>query len=285
MKRKNKQRVVAEWKKKEVEEIKKLAQKFSTIAVVNLERLPTKQLQSIRRKLKGKAELGITKKILIKRALEACSPNTQKLAAHLKGTPALLFSNIEPFELFKTLKASRIPAAAKPGQIVPSDIWVPAGPTPFAPGPVISELSSLGIKSGVEGGKIAIKEDALVVKKGDKVSPLAASILARLGVEPMEIGINLVAALEGQDIYTPDNLDIDINAYISNIMQAHRDTLTLALELGIMNSDTASHLISKAFREARTLAIELGILEPDTVNEILIKTEAQAMALKEQIER
>ena len=46
---------------------------------------------------------------------------------------------------------------------------IPAGPTPFAPGPIIGELGMLKIKAGIEAGKVVIKEDAHVAKKGDVI--------------------------------------------------------------------------------------------------------------------
>src|SRR3989338_2085586 len=110
--------------------------------------------------------------------------------------PALLLKKENPFSLYKILKKSKSSASAKAGQIAPRDIIVPAGPTPFTPGPVISEFAALGIKAGVEGGKVAVKQDTTACKEGKPINAPLASMLARLGIEPMEIGLNLVAVFE-----------------------------------------------------------------------------------------
>ena len=71
MKEKNSK--VAEWKLKEVEEIKKLLDSATTIAVVNLENLPAKQYQIIRNKLKDQINLKMSKKNFMLRAIEKSS--------------------------------------------------------------------------------------------------------------------------------------------------------------------------------------------------------------------
>jgi len=275
-------RKVPEWKIKEVDKIKKLTTSYRTIAIINLESLPTKQLQIVKKKLKGQIELKITKKILLSKAFEAsANTNVKNLAKYLQGQPALIFTNLGAFELFKLFKQNRQATSAKAGQTAPDDIWVSAGPTPFTPGPVISELATLKIKSGVEGGKIVIKENALVVKKGEKVSQLASSMLARLGIEPMQIGITMVGALEGEDVYESSVLDIDTEKFITDIQNAALDVLKLTVELGIVTTDNAEYLISKAYKDARAVGLAQNVLEPENAAETLLKTELQARMLKE----
>jgi len=67
--------------------------------------------------------------------------------------PALLFTKENPFKLYNKLQKSKSSAPAKAGQTAPSEIVVPKGPTPFAPGPIIGELGALGIKTAVENIK------------------------------------------------------------------------------------------------------------------------------------
>jgi len=279
-------REVPDWKKKKVEEIRKLAESYPTIAIINLENLPTKQLQAIKKKLKDKILVKVTKKIFIKLAFEGSKQDRlKKFAEHVSGVPGLLFSKLGAFELFKLLKENRSSAPIKPGQIAPEDIWVPAGPTPFAPGPIISDFGKLGIKTKVEGGKIAINQDTVVVKKGEKASFEAASILSRLGIEPMKIGINLTYVLENEDIYPAEALDINVEDYIANIKKAYTNSFALSIELGIINKETATHLIKKAFNEAKTLAISQNILAPEVAKDILAKAEAQAKALESKLSK
>jgi large subunit ribosomal protein L10 len=173
--------------------------------------------------------------------------------------PALMFTKDNPFELYKIIKKSKTPAAAKPGQLAPRDIIVPAGPTPFTPGPVISEFAALGIKAGVEGGKVAVKQDALVVKEGQPIEAKLASMLQRLGIEPMEIGLDLSCVYEKGVIYPKSVLDVDEVKFMADLIGAATESLNVAVDIGFITADNAEVFIAKAYREAKALEEEAKI--------------------------
>jgi len=52
----------AAWKPKRVQELKKLMDSYSTVAIVNMENLPSKQLQNIRKILKENVLIKMDKK-------------------------------------------------------------------------------------------------------------------------------------------------------------------------------------------------------------------------------
>ena len=277
---------VSEAKKQEVKNLSKLIDEYPIVGIVNLENLPAKQLQIMREKLRQNVLIRMSKARLIRLALkDAKKENVSKLAEYIKGMPALLFTKESPFKLFKTIKKNKSKTAIKSGQTAPNDITVPAGPTSFAPGPIIGELGALRIKAGIEGGKVAIKEDAQVAKEGDVVSEQLAGVLSRLGIEPMEIGLDLVAAYENGDILTKQVLDVDEDAFIAMIMTGHSDAFKLAMEIGYPTNETIVLLLQKAFSETKTLALEQNILSKDTVNEIIAKAECQAKALSSKVDK
>ncbi|MEM4711386.1 MAG: 50S ribosomal protein L10 [Candidatus Woesearchaeota archaeon] len=266
---------------KAVEDLKKLFKEYPIIALLNIENLPAKQLQVMKNKLRKDAIIRIAKKTIIKEAFkESDKRNIDRLNDYLVGMPALLLTKENPFKLYKTLKKSKSSAPIKAGQVAPKDIIVPAGQTPFAPGPIIGELGMLKIKAGIDGGKVAIKEDALVAKKGDIIKPQLASLLLRLGIEPMEIGLELVAVYENGDILTKDVLDVDEDTLIKQIQQASVEADALAIEISYISKDTISILIQKAFKDSRTLAIERDILADLVIDQLLAKADAQAESLK-----
>src|SRR3989338_3106221 len=201
---------VAKYKKDTAEKIVELINSYPIIGAVNMENLPGQQLQTLRAKLRKDAVLLMTKRRIMKIAIEQAKSQKEgieELEQHLSGMPALLFTKESPFKLSRMLQKNKSPAPAKAGQTAPRDITVNKGPTSFAPGPIIGELASVGIKSGVEGGKIAIKEDSIIVRKGDKIKPKVAEILTRLGIMPMEVGLDLVAIYENGTIYSKDVLN------------------------------------------------------------------------------
>jgi len=274
---------IAEKKKQIAKNIQKLIVDYPIIAAVNMENLPTPQLQQMRSQLRGKIELTMTKRRIIKHAIEGIKDkkkNIEKLEPHLKGMPALIFTKENPFSLFKTLKKSKTSAPAKAGQTATFDIKIPKGPTSFAPGPVIGELAQLGIKSGVEGGKVVIKEDSIVVKEGQKISAKAAEILTRLGVEPMEVGLNVTAVYEKGDIFTKDVLDIDEEKFISDLQKAASGAFNLAVNSAYPTKETIKVLIGKAFNDAKALGLSQEIIDEGIIEALLSKAESSALSLK-----
>jgi len=276
----HKAKTVAKWKTDVVAKLDKLIESYPVIATLNLENLPAKQLQKMRENLRGQVELVMTKQTLIKKALaNSKKEHLNELTKHLKGMPALLFSKESPFKLYAILKKNKSNSAIKGGQTAPNDITVSAGPTGFAPGPVIGELGQFRIKSGIENGKVVVKEDCVVAKEGDVVDAKLAGLLTRLGIEPMEIGLDLVASYENGEILTKDVLDVDETVYINNIQTAARNALAIALEIGYATKETITKLVSKAYKDALSLALELNIINDTTREQLLAKAEAQATTL------
>lgn len=268
------------------ETAKKLAAKLrggGIIGIVNMESLPAAQLLTMRKALRGKIEMFMTKRRIMKVAVDEVQkdvPGLADLFAKAKGMPAFLFTRENPFSLFKTLKKSKSPAPAKAGQLAPFDITVPAGPTPFAPGPVLSELGALGIKAGVVNAKVAIKEDCTVVKEGNPISANLASMLLRLGIQPMEIGLNVLAVLENGTVYDAKVLSIDEKKFLADLTGAAAAGVNLSVDIGHPTALTRELIIQKAFREAKSLALETGFPADAVVEELLAKANAQATALK-----
>jgi len=273
---------VAEYKKEIVNELVKLINENPIIGVVNMENLPAPQLQTMRAQLRGKFFITMTKRRLIKLAIEqtkAKKKDVEQLEKHLGGMPALIFTKENPFRLSKTLQKSKSPAPAKAGQTAPRDIMVNKGATSFAPGPIIGELALAGIKSGVEGGKVAIKEDTVVVKSGEKIKPKVAEILTRLGIQPMEVGLDLVAVYENGLIYTRDVLSIDEKEYLGRLANAHRWAFNLAFYAAYPTKDNIQLLLGKADSDAKALGIAQNIFDKGIVEILLGKAEAQMKSL------
>ncbi len=275
--------IISPEKKKVVKEFVKLLEEYPIVGAVNMENLPTKQLQNMRAQLRGTVVMKMTKRRLIRIAIESVKDKkkgVEELIPCLKGMPALLFTKENPFILYKKLQKNKSTAPAKAGQTAPKEIVVKAGPTPFAPGPVIGELGAAGIKAGIDGGKVVIKADSVVAKEGDVIDAKLAGLLTRLGIEPMEIGLDITAVYEDGSIFTRDVLAVDEEEYVNNVSQASKWAFNLAVEAGIMTTETTEFMVQKAFKDAKSLAGEANILCSATVNDVLAKANAQAASLK-----
>ena len=274
---------VADYKKKEVAELVKLMVESPVIAAVNMDGLPAPPLQKMRSQLRDKMTLIMNKRRIFNIAIGQAKDKRkgiEELSEYLKGMPALIFTQDNPFSLYKVLKKSKSPAPAKAGQEAPFDIVVPRGPTPFAPGPVIGELGAAGISATVEDGKVVIKEDSVAVKEGETVDQATAEILSRLNVHPMEVGLNITAVLEDGQIFTPKVLDIDEDKFLADLSGAAAMAFNLACEAAYPVKENIELLLGKAFRGAKAVAIEGDILSPDVMDELLGKAERGAQGVK-----
>lgn len=275
---------VSEKKKEQVKDFLKLISDYPIIGIVNLENLPSQQLNNMRKQLReNDVVIKMGKARLIKITLENAKDKVkglEKLEEHIKGMPALIFTKENPFSLFKLLKKSKSKAPAKAGQKAPNDIKVSAGPTNFLPGPIISELASFQIKSKVEDGKIAITEDVVIAKEGDEISDKLASMLLRLGIEPMEIGLDLVAIYEKGVIYTKSVLDVDEEQFKQDLDNCARWAFNLAVEAGYPTKDNITVLVTKAYTQTKSLASEANIVCSDTIKDMLSKAQNQMMSVK-----
>ncbi len=267
-----------------VKDIINLIENKNIIGVVDMENLPAKQLGNMRAQLRGKVDLIMTKRRIMSIALkDTKKEGVIELEKYLGGMPAFIFTDENPFALFKLLKKNMSTAPIKSGQTAPQDIIVPAGPTNFSPGPVIGELGSFKIKAGIENGKVVIKENSLVAKEGDVINEKLAALLTRLGIEPMLIGLNLKAVFEKGEILTRSVLDVDEEAYINNIKLAANEAFNLAMFIAYPTKDTTKLLLSKAHNEAIALAKSQDIMTSETIKETLAKADSQVNALKSKL--
>ena len=271
---------VADWKKEKVAELEDLTNSHEIIGIVNLADIPAKQLQTMRKSLGDNAILKMSRKNFIKIALEnSDKEEVEGLADYLEGQPAMVFTKMNPFKLFKILEDSKTEAPAKAGSIAPADIVVPAGDTSFPPGPILGELQQVGIPAKIDKGSIVVTDDAKIVDEGEEIPKAVADILTKLEIHPMEVGIDLLAVCEGDTIYTADVLAIDEEETIQTLANAYQSAINLSVYAGILNSESAPLLIQKAARDALNLAINANILTSETTDKILSKAYAQMLAI------
>lgn len=273
---------VAKWKFEEVDKLTSLIKDYPVIGIANVYGIPAKQMQKMRNLLRGEVLIRMSKKSLIEHSLEKVSKEEKGisgLSSHISGQPAFIFSRINPFKLNKILEKNRATAPAKPGSIAPKDITVRKGETPFPPGPLLGELQQAGIPTTIQSGKITIKKDTVVVKAGERISPQLAMALSRLGIEPMELGIELLAAYEDGTIFPGEALFIDEEKVFMDFQRVFRQAVSLCLESGYLTRSTAALALGKCFNDARALAIEAGIFEREVMGELLSRAYLQMLSL------
>jgi large subunit ribosomal protein L10 len=250
--------MVKEEKIKEVEEVKKMIDSYPIIGILDMFKLPSRPLQDVQKKLRGKILIKMTKKSLLMLAIKnSGKQKIKEIEKIIPQQPALIFTELEPFKFYSTVGKMKSLAAAKEGDVAPSDILVSAGPTSLLPGPAISELAKAGIPAGVEEGKIAVKRDTVVAKKGQVISKDLAGALRKLNIEPMEIGLNIVAIYDNGMIYSKEALSL-VNVFPEKLKEGFNNALNLSISIGYPTKDNIKFLLSKAFNSAKALESKIG---------------------------
>ncbi|HII38766.1 TPA: 50S ribosomal protein L10 [Candidatus Micrarchaeota archaeon] len=236
---------------------KQLEQQFldyPVVAVASIAGLKSSQYNAIKKKVRDKVVMIVARKTLLTRAMDAARPELKQIQAQMTDAEIIILTKLDPFKLFKTFKQNKSKTFAKPGQLAPADIIVPAGETNLAPGPVLTELKQAKIDAKIQGPKIVIGKDSTVVKKDEPISEPVTKALSKLGIQPFEVGVEVKAVYSDGLIYTADVLDVDQEYYLTTIRTAYSEATAIAIATQYFAPEFISPAIVKAELEALTIA-------------------------------
>lgn len=274
---------VAEWKYKYVNDLVDIITKNPVIGIVNIHGIPARQMQAMRDNIRDIMILKGSKNTLIKLALEKASAQgksgVDSLVEYVDDQCAIVSTELNPFKLFRQFQDTQTPTPAKGGETAHEDILIKKGDTSFKPGPIVSEFQKAGIPAAIERGKIIIKKNVTIVKKGEIISREVAGALTKLEIFPMVVGLNLQAVWEDGILYDPAALDIDQDQILSQFKLATVQALNLAVFSGYTSKQTIVPIIQKAFGQAIGLAVSAGYTTSDTVSLLMAKAQAHMIAL------
>jgi len=254
--------MVKEQKLKAVQDLRKKLEAHDVIGILDMHKLPSKQYQEIQKQIRDKVHVIMTKKSILMHALDGMSkPNIKEFEKLVPTQPALIFTELAPFNFYMTATKMKSPTYAKDGDLAEEEILVSAGPTGLMPGPVISEFSKVKIPAGVEEGKISVKKDTVVARKGDVISKDLANILRKLKIQPVRVGLNIVAVYDGGTIYLRDVLSMAGQGYIDMTLLAHQRAMNLSVSAGYPTKENIKLLLAKAYRESQAIGTKIKIPE------------------------
>jgi len=264
-----------------VQEIKNFLQQYNAIGVANLQKVRAAQLQELKRKLEKSAYLRVVKNTIIKRAIAECKdkPKLENLEEHLAGSNIFLFTNLNPFKLTLLLEKSRVKTTAKAGDIAAFDITIPAGNTGLPPGPIISQLTSVGLPTRIEAGSVWVSRDTMVAKKGEIITARLAGVLSKLGIKPVEVGLTLKAVYDEGVIIVEEQLRLNLGEVRRDIEEAHAYAFNLSVNAAYPLPENIAFLLQSAHQKAYGLALNAGIPSPDTIKDLVRKAHTEMLSV------
>jgi len=287
-------RMTREQKEAKVEEFEEAIEEYDVIGILDMQSLPARQLQEIEAEIEEFADIKMSRKTLMNIALEnSDKEGIDQLDTDEAMQPAFIFSTKDPFQLYSLIQANQTAAAADGGEIAPNDIEVPEGDTGIGPGPMLGKLQQTGAQVQVDDGSIHVMQPATMVEAGEEITADDAEILNQLGIEPLQIGLDLVVAYSDAEIFEAEELDIDTDQYREDIESAATAGFNLAVNAGVVNETTASAIISEAVQKAKNLAISEGLPEEETIEEAVsyahsaaqsVDSEADVESAKEELQ-
>ncbi len=265
-----------------VKELQSLLQRYRVVAVADITGLRANQFQRLRAKLRGMAVVKVAKNTLMRRAMQSVAgskPGLEKLAEMLEGPNAFIFTDESAFTLYSILEKNKVTAKAKPGDKASRDVYIPAGNTGIPPGPILSMFKMLKVPTRIEEGSIYVTKDTLVLRKGDVISREAADLLAKLGIEPIEVGLSVKLAYEDGLVLTAEDLALDIDSYKGQLAEAFKEALMLSVGLSYPTPESVPFIVAKAHAEALNLSINAAYPTKESAETLLRRAVAEAAAL------
>jgi large subunit ribosomal protein L10 len=250
---------IPQWKINEINHLIDLFNNYKNVVVIEVAHINDRQIQTMRKILRGKAVFRMSKKSLQLRAIEEYKNSSKKknldeLAKHIPGQSSLVFTNLDLFELKDIFLENEWMVPAKANEITPVDIWVPAGDTGLPTGQVISELNmTLRLPTRIMNDTIHIREDTRTHKTGEVVTVKQAAVLKKLGITPIESLIKIHFAWSDGEIIPEEVLYMNMEQFTISFATAYREALGILFEMPFFLEDMAEDYIRKAASEAKVL--------------------------------
>jgi large subunit ribosomal protein L10 len=277
---------VLEEKSGEVEEIKEILSGYKSIGVASLQKVRAAQLQELKKNLAGKVYMRVLKNTLIKLALEGMGETElKKLEQYLEGSNVFLFTNLNPFKLALLLERGKVKTTAKSGDIAAMDVVIPAGNTGQPPGPIISQLNSVGLPTRIESGSVWVSKDTLVVRKGEVINERLAAVLSKLGIKAVEAGLYMTAVYDEGLMIVGDQLKLDVEGTRKSVEQSHANAFALSLSIAYPTVDNITALLQTAHQKAFALSLSAAVPTKETIADLLRKAHTEMLRLNSAVEK
>jgi large subunit ribosomal protein L10 len=277
---------VLEQKSSEVEEIKDILKEYKSIGIASLQKVRASQLQGLKKSMAGKVRLRVLKNTLMKIAIEEMNQaELKKLEEYLDGSNVFLFSDLNPFKLALMLERGKVKTTAKAGDIAAFDVVIPAGNTGQPPGPVISQLNSVGLPTRIESGSVWVSKDTLVVRKGEVINERLAGVLSKLGIKAVELGISMRAIFDNGLMIDGSQLTLDIDATKKSLESGTQEAFALALSISYPTKETIKPLLQQAHQKAMALSIGAAVPTKETIADLIRKANAEMTSLNSAVEK
>ncbi|KAI5615565.1 60S acidic ribosomal protein P0 [Silurus asotus] len=272
----------ATWKSNYFLKIIQLLNDFPKCFIVGADNVGSKQMQTIRLSLRGKAVVLMGKNTMMRKAIRGHlenNPALEKLLPHIRGNVGFVFTKEDLAEVRDLLLENKVPAAARAGAIAPCEVTVPAQNTGLGPEKT-SFFQALGITTKISRGTIEILSDVQLIKPGDKVGASEATLLNMLNISPFSYGLIIQQVYDNGSVYSPEVLDITEDALHKRFLEGVRNIASVCLQIGYPTLASIPHSVINGYKRVLAVTVETDYSFPlaDKVKAFLADPTAFAVA-------
>ena len=232
--------------------------------LMSIKRVQATQLKNVKQSLDSRVKLLVAKNKIIRKALlDLDSSKYSTLIENLKGDVVVaFFDNVDPRTILESCENNMRKALAIPGDIAPSDVIIPAGPTGLGPEKInIFQAAKIGTK--INKGLIDLALDHKLFEAGDLVTISDAKLLSMLKILPFEFGLNILKIFEGSEVYSKDLLKISEK----DILQSLNESVSLIAALSLGSSTTTEASIPFEIKNAFADIVKISLGSGFKINE------------------
>uniref|UniRef100_A0A7S0LTJ6 60S acidic ribosomal protein P0 n=1 Tax=Coccolithus braarudii TaxID=221442 RepID=A0A7S0LTJ6_9EUKA len=234
---------------------------YKNILLINVDMVGSKQMQQVRIALRGRALILMGKNTIMRKVIRdnlEKKPDLEKLLPFLVGNIGLLFTNEDLNQIRQEVESNKVPAGARTGLLSPIDVFIPPGPTGLDPGQT-SFFQALNIGTKIVRGSIEIITRVHLVRKGERVSPSAVSLLNKMNLKPFFFSITVQQVYENGSMYAAEVLDLTDADLLSKFFRGITKLASLSLQIGLPNLATLPHSLARGLKKLIAIAVETDI--------------------------
>jgi len=246
----------AEWKAKYFVRILSLFDEYKTCFLVGVDNVGSKQMQGIRKAMRGHGDIIMGKNTMIRKAIRGHlqeNPQLERLLPYIVGNVGFVFTKEDLGEIRKKLLENKRGAPAKAGALAPCDVKLPPQNTGMGPEKT-SFFQAMQIPTKISRGTIEILNEVHIIKVGEKVGASEAALLNMLNIMPFSYGLAVQQVYDNGTIYSPEVLDVTTEDLRARVVSGIRNLAAASLQVGYPTKASVPHSVANAFKNLLAVA-------------------------------
>lgn len=255
--------------------------KYKNIVIADVKDISTDKIQKIRHEIisLGETETLCGKTTVIQKAIHDMKDAAEgDLPKHLpekaledfvEAMPGIhlliIFTNKDIAEISNITAKYIIEKQAKPGQISPVEIIIPAGPTGMDSSQ-IDYFQALKIPTKVMRNQLEITTATKILTVGQKITLSEINLMKKFNIKPYKHQMKIKKLLLNGKLYGEEILKVTNDYMKTKLEQGIKNVLGFSLAAHIPTQASAPHMISNAFRNICALSLGTNVLIDATKN-------------------